>query len=109
MLLKRLIKSILKEKENKFLDFDDLLFYWKKLTLDVDIMKKFSEKWQHILVDEYQDTNSIQAEIIYNLAQKHQNIIVVGDDAQSIYSFRAADVKNILEFPNFLKNARFIN
>ena len=95
-----------RKKKNKFLDFDDLLFYWKKLTLNSDIMKKFSEKWQHILVDEYQDTNSIQAEIVYNLAQKHQNIIVVGDDAQSIYSFRAADVKNILEFPKLFKKCQ---
>jgi ATP-dependent DNA helicase UvrD/PcrA len=95
-----------RKKKNKFLDFDDLLFYWKKLTLDPDIMKKFSEKWQHVLVDEYQDTNSIQAEIVYNLAQKHQNIIVVGDDAQSIYSFRAADVKNILEFPDLFKKCK---
>jgi len=95
-----------RKKKNKFLDFDDLLFYWKKLTLDPDIMKKFSEKWQYVLVDEYQDTNSIQAEIVYNLAQKHQNIIVVGDDAQSIYSFRAADVKNILEFPTLFKKCQ---
>jgi DNA helicase-2/ATP-dependent DNA helicase PcrA len=95
-----------RKKKSKFLDFDDLLFYWKKLTLDPDIIKKFSEKWQYILVDEYQDTNSIQAEIIYNLAQKHQNIIVVGDDAQSIYSFRAADVKNILEFPDLFKKCK---
>jgi len=95
-----------RKKKNKFLDFDDLLFYWKKLTLDPDIIKKFSEKWEYILVDEYQDTNSIQAEIVYNLAQKHQNIIVVGDDAQSIYSFRAADIKNILEFPQLFKKCQ---
>lgn len=95
-----------RKKKNKFLDFDDLLFYWKKLTLDSEIIKKFSEKWQHILVDEYQDTNSIQAEIVYNLAKKHQNIIVVGDDAQSIYSFRAANVKNILEFPDLFKKCQ---
>ncbi len=97
---------IKRKKKNKFLDFDDLLFYWKKLTLDSDIMKKFSEKWEYVLVDEYQDTNSIQAEIVYNLAQKHQNIIVVGDDAQSIYSFRAADIKNILEFPDLFKKCQ---
>ncbi len=86
--------------KNKFLDFDDLLLYWKKLTLDTNLAKIFSKKWEYILVDEYQDTNSIQAEIVYNLARQHQNIIVVGDDAQSIYSFRAADIKNILKFPD---------
>ena len=95
-----------KKKKNKFLDFDDLLFYWKKLTFDKDIIQNFSEKWQYVLVDEYQDTNSIQAEIVYNLAQKHQNIIVVGDDAQSIYSFRAADIKNILDFPKLFKKCQ---
>jgi len=95
-----------RKKKNKFLDFDDLLLYWKKLSLDPDIVKKFSKQWKYILVDEYQDTNSIQAEIVYNLAKEHQNIIVVGDDAQSIYSFRAADIKNILEFPKLFKKCQ---
>ena len=81
------------------LDFDDLLINWLKLTKHPEAGKILADKWEHVLVDEYQDTNSIQAQIIFNLSKKHQNILAVGDDAQSIYSFRAADIRNILEFP----------
>ncbi|MDD5749688.1 MAG: ATP-dependent helicase [Patescibacteria group bacterium] len=89
-----------KRKElSNVLDFDDLLLSWLKLTRHPEAGKILAAKWQHILVDEYQDTNSIQAEIIFNLAKEHKNIVAVGDDAQSIYSFRAADIKNILQFP----------
>jgi len=97
-----------KERKTKsnLVDFDDLLIFWKRLTLHPDTAKLLQEKWDYILVDEYQDTNTIQAEIIYNLAQKHKNILVVGDDAQSIYSFRAADIKNILEFPQKFPGCR---
>ncbi|PJA94035.1 MAG: hypothetical protein CO133_00810, partial [Candidatus Komeilibacteria bacterium CG_4_9_14_3_um_filter_37_5] len=62
------------------------------------------KKWDYILVDEYQDTNTIQADIIFNLSKLHNNVLAVGDDAQSIYSFRAADIRNILEFPDKFKN-----
>lgn len=89
-----------RKKESNVLDFDDLLVYWKVLTEHPVASKKLQDKWDYILVDEYQDTNTIQAEIIFNLSQKHKNILAVGDDAQSIYSFRAADIKNILEFPD---------
>ena len=97
---------IRKKKEANLLDFDDLLVYWKTLTEHPKVGKILAKKWQHILVDEYQDTNTIQAEIIFNLAKEHKNILVVGDDAQSIYSFRAANIKNILEFPKSFKNCR---
>jgi DNA helicase-2/ATP-dependent DNA helicase PcrA len=88
------------------LDFDDLLIKWKELTEHPKVGQILASKWEHILVDEYQDTNIIQAEIIFNLAQGQKNILVVGDDAQSIYSFRAADIKNILEFPDKFKNCQ---
>jgi len=89
-----------KKKLSNSLDFDDLLVYWKELTIHPKVSTILQNKWDHVLVDEYQDTNYIQAQIIYNLSQKHNNIIVVGDDAQSIYSFRAADIDNILNFPD---------
>lgn len=95
-----------RKRKAKLLDFDDLLFYWLKLTLDPNISKMLAKKWQYILVDEYQDTNSLQANIIYNLAKEHKNILVVGDDAQSIYSFRAANIQNILDFPKVFKNTK---
>ncbi|PWB38886.1 MAG: ATP-dependent DNA helicase [Parcubacteria group bacterium] len=88
------------------LDFDDLLTKWLELTRHPEAGKKLADKWEHILVDEYQDTNTVQAEIIYNLSRHIKNVLVVGDDAQSIYSFRAADVANILEFPERFKNTQ---
>ncbi|MDP2812129.1 MAG: ATP-dependent helicase, partial [bacterium] len=88
-----------RKKVSNVLDFDDLLINWLKLTIHPEAGKILANKWEYVLVDEYQDTNSIQAEIIFNLSKKHKNILAVGDDAQSIYSFRAADIKNILEFP----------
>lgn len=86
------------------LDFDDLLIFWKLLTEHPEASEILQNKWEYILVDEYQDTNVIQAEIIFNLSKGHNNILAVGDDAQSIYSFRAADIRNILEFPDRFKD-----
>ncbi len=89
-----------RKKEADLLDYDDLLFLWLKLLKKFpDVKKYLSNKFQYILVDEYQDTNHIQANIVEYLATTHKNILVVGDDAQSIYSFRAADISNILTFP----------
>jgi DNA helicase-2/ATP-dependent DNA helicase PcrA len=89
-----------KKREANAMDFDDLLFYWKKLLLEhPDLRLRYGEQFHHILVDEYQDTNRIQAEIVDLLAQRHGNIMVVGDDSQSIYSFRGANFANILSFP----------
>ncbi len=77
------------------LDYDDLLLYWQLLYDTPSVADRFD----HILVDEYQDTNFVQADILRGMCKKHTNITVVGDDAQSIYSFRGATVRNILDFP----------
>ena len=91
--------SINKKRLN-LMDFDDLLFNWKcLLEQHPEIKDKYCERFQHILVDEYQDTNKIQADVIDLLASLHRNIMVVGDDSQSIYSFRGANFANIIEFP----------
>lgn len=83
------------------LDFDDLLLYTNILFRDVpDALAKYQAKFQYVLVDEYQDTNLSQYTIINRLAKAHENICVVGDDAQSIYSFRGARIENILNFRN---------
>lgn len=92
-----------RKRDSKFLDFDDLLFYFKELVSREKIGKLLRDKWQHVLIDEYQDTNYLQAEIIKELCLKKNNVLAVGDDAQSIYSFRAADIKNIIEFPQIFK------
>ena len=81
------------------MDFDDLLVNTNLLlSQSTDVREKLSAQFRYVLVDEYQDTNKIQAQIINRLASYHKNILVVGDDAQSIYSFRAADIENILNF-----------
>lgn len=86
-------------KQNNAMDFDDLLLYTNILFRDKpEILAKYQEQFKYILVDEYQDTNSAQYLIIKKLAEKHGNICVVGDDAQSIYSFRGAKIENILKF-----------
>ncbi|NWF55595.1 MAG: ATP-dependent helicase [Syntrophaceae bacterium] len=89
-----------RKRELNSLDFDDLLFYWKKLLREhPEVRGRYGEQFRHILVDEYQDTNRIQADIIDLLAERHKNVMVVGDDSQSIYSFRGANFANILSFP----------
>lgn len=95
-----------KAKEN-LVDFEDLLLLWKKLLEEKeDIRRYYQERFLHILVDEYQDTNKLQAEILYLMVPNEGNIMVVGDDAQSIYSFRGANFKNIMEFPEKFKNVK---
>lgn len=82
------------------LDFDDLLIKWKELLeTDHELRARLGEKFKYILVDEYQDTNYLQSKIISLLAAPQNNVLVVGDDSQSIYGFRGADVNNILNFP----------
>lgn len=82
------------------MDFDDLLLQWQRLLAEFpEVRAELQESYEAILVDEYQDTNRIQAEIVERMAGNRRNITVVGDDAQSIYSFRGADLTNILEFP----------
>ncbi|MBT4722808.1 UvrD-helicase domain-containing protein [Candidatus Falkowbacteria bacterium] len=89
------------------MDFDDLLINWLKLLTDFsEVKERYSKQFKYILVDEYQDTNFIQAEIIRYLSSFNNNLLVVGDDSQSIYSFRAADVKNILDFPKKHKDTK---
>ena len=98
-----------RKREHHFLDFDDLLIYLQMLLKDhPDIRNRISGTYQYILVDEYQDTNKIQAEILYLLASAHQNIMVVGDDSQSIYAFRGANFKNIMDFPKRFPGTRII-
>ena len=85
--------------EKNYLDYDDMLVYLKKLLEDEIVRKSVASKYKYIMVDEYQDTNKLQGDISYLLARDHTNIMIVGDDAQSIYGFRGADHKNIMEFP----------
>jgi DNA helicase-2/ATP-dependent DNA helicase PcrA len=96
-----------RKRERNVMDYDDLLLNWKSLLLHKpDIAGIYAEQFQHILVDEYQDTNKLQAEIIDLLAVKHRNVMVVGDDAQSIFAWRGAEFTNIYEFPERYKEAR---
>ena len=89
------------------MDFDSLLLNMIKLfESKKEILEKYQERFKYILVDEYQDTNKVQYKIIKMLANKHQNLCVVGDDAQSIYSFRGADISNILDFEKDYKNSK---
>lgn len=89
-----------KKKRTSNLDYDDLLLKWIELLKSSDeVRQKLSRQFRYVLVDEYQDTNRLQHEIIELLSAHHNNVLVVGDDAQSIYSFRAAQIKNILDFP----------
>jgi len=91
---------IQKKIELSVMDFDDLLQNCRRLLIEnSDILKNYSGRFQHILVDEYQDVNIIQADIIDMLATGHRNLMVVGDDSQSIYSFRGASFSNIINFP----------
>ena len=91
---------IQKKKDLSVMDFDDLLNNCRKLLVEnQEVLKNVSDKFMHILVDEYQDTNIIQADIIDLLASSHRNLMVVGDDSQSIYSFRGANFSNIINFP----------
>ena len=97
------------KRENSILDYDDLLVYLKILLENNDALRqKISGEYKYIMVDEYQDTNTLQADIVKLLASVHGNIMAVGDDAQSIYSFRGANYKNIFDFPKLFKNTKII-
>jgi len=87
-----------KQARNVF-DYDDLLLYWAEILKDEAMARQIGERFAHILVDEYQDTNSLQAEILRGMSSTGAYVMAVGDDAQSIYSFRAANVRNMLDFP----------
>jgi DNA helicase II / ATP-dependent DNA helicase PcrA len=97
------------KRQKSLLDYDDLLVFLKNLlSQHEDVRVSLSAKYKYIMVDEYQDTNKLQAHIACLLAAGHANIMVVGDDAQSIYSFRGANFKNIIDFPKIFKNTRII-
>ncbi len=111
-ILEKTVAKIYKEyqknlKLNDALDFDDLLTFpleiFKKKPA---ILKKYQKRWKYILVDEYQDTNRAQFQFLTNLAKAHENICVVGDDDQSIYGWRGADVSNILDFEKTFSSCR---
>jgi DNA helicase-2/ATP-dependent DNA helicase PcrA len=98
---------VAKKRTIHAMDFDDLLSYWHKVFLEhEDIKRLYAATFPHILVDEYQDTNRLQSEIVDFMGLISRNVMVVGDDAQSIYSFRGANFKNIMEFPEKYEEAR---
>ena len=89
-----------RKRDSNVMDFDDLLVFWKVLLDDhPDVAESLKRRYRYILVDEYQDTNKLQADIIDAMGSVRRNLMVVGDDAQSIYSFRGASFENILTFP----------
>ncbi len=88
-----------RKRTQQLLDFDDLLLHWWSATRDPSVARSLCERFRHVLVDEYQDTNTVQAEIVQAMTAKAESLMVVGDDAQAIYGFRAATVRNILDFP----------
>ena len=97
------------KRENSLLDYDDLLLYLRTLLQsNEEIRKKLSNQYKYIMIDEYQDTNSLQADIIRLLASEHNNVMAVGDDSQSIYSFRGANFRNILDFPAIFPGTKII-
>ncbi len=98
--LTRLFRAYVEAKQaQQLLDYDDLLLYWHLLTQEPAVARQLGARFAHVLVDEYQDTNTLQAEILLAMKPDGAGLCVVGDDAQSIYSFRAATVENILDFP----------
>src|SRR5438477_3992574 len=113
-IFERRIADVYKEYQRRLLansamDFDDLLM----VTVDLlrtnpDVLAHYQERFKHVLVDEFQDTNKAQNELVVMLAQKHRNICVVGDSDQSVYRFRGADIRNILEFEEAFPDATLI-
>src|SRR5258706_9165321 len=98
--LKQLFAAYIEAKQHQnVLDYDDLLLYWAQMVGDPGLADDIGSRFDHILVDEYQDTNRLQASILLALKPTGRGLTVVGDDAQSIYAFRSATVRNILDFP----------
>jgi DNA helicase-2/ATP-dependent DNA helicase PcrA len=98
-----------RKHERNLVDYDDLLIFWAlMLEQSETLADRIAALYDHLLVDEYQDTNLMQARILRGMCRAHQNITVVGDDAQSIYSFRGANVHNILDFPKQFPGARLV-
>src|SRR3954470_9360654 len=104
-----LLKAYVEKKlSTHALDYDDLLLYWHAMSSDAALAAEIGAQFDHILVDEYQDTNVLQAEILKGLRPSGEGLTVVGDDAQAIYSFRAATIQNIVGFPDQFGNARTV-
>src|SRR6476660_2741372 len=98
--LKKLFGAYVEAKQQQnVLDYDDLLLFWAEMMAEPTLAQEVGARFDYLLVDEYQDTNRLQSEIILAMKPTGQGVTVVGDDAQSIYSFRGATVRNILEFP----------
>src|SRR4029077_4299203 len=94
------------KRQRQLVDYDDLLVLLRRLVMeDEGVRTTISSLYRYILVDEYQDTNRLQADVVRHLASTHQNVMIVGDDAQSIYAFRGATFKNIMEFPSLFSGA----
>lgn len=107
--LSKLFDAYIQRKiEDATLDYDDLLLYWAAMMRQPAVGEKIRARFDWILVDEYQDTNRIQAEIVQGLTPTGRGLTVVGDDAQSIYSFRAATVRNILDLPKTFPDTRIL-
>jgi DNA helicase-2/ATP-dependent DNA helicase PcrA len=98
--LKMLFRAYVEAKQaQQVLDYDDLLLYWAQIAAEPAIARELGARFAHVLVDEYQDTNRLQSSILLSIKPDGRGLTVVGDDAQSIYSFRGATVRNILDFP----------
>ncbi|MBN1270250.1 MAG: ATP-dependent helicase [Kiritimatiellae bacterium] len=107
--LKGLFRTYVERKQQRdVLDYDDLLLYWARVLEDKEIARHMGGRFDHILVDEYQDTNLLQSQILRGMRRFNRNVMVVGDDAQSIYSFRAATVRNMLDFPKQFPGAALV-
>ena len=108
--LKQLFGAYVEAKqEQNVLDYDDLLLFWAEMMGESALAQEIGSRFDHVLVDEYQDTNRLQSQILLALKPTGQGVTVVGDDAQSIYSFRGATVRNILDFPRqFSQPARIV-
>ena len=98
-------RYLVRKQDSRLLDYDDLLLYWYRLLDDPEILPLLQGRFRFILVDEYQDTNPLQAALLDRIAQGHQQLFAVGDDSQSIYSFRGANVENMLSFSERYPNA----
>ena len=107
--LKLLFRQYVERKQQRcVLDYDDLLLYWYQMLQIDSLAVLMSKRFDHILVDEYQDTNRIQARILQGMRRTNTNITVVGDDAQSIYSFRSATVRNMMDFPSQFSGTKIV-
>lgn len=97
------------KRDHGLMDYDDLLVHLRDVLANIpEVREEVASRFQYVMVDEYQDTNRIQAEIVRHIAGNHNNIMAVGDDSQSIYSFRGADFRNIMDFPRLFPDTKMI-